>query len=233
MTINKRFLTRPTVSVAIPTSDMENGDLFFRRCLNSLWNQSFQDFEIVVTDNSTSNLIKEICDWYHTGISYHKNPKKGMAINTNEAMKRSTGDIIKILYMDDFLAHDYAIDDIVNGFTKEWLVTGCSHVYGNNDERFNTHVPKWSSDIHTGNNTIGSPSVLAVRNDKPLLFDEEMTWLLDVDLYKRYFDKFGEPAILDEVGVVIGLHPAQMTNTMGDARKLQEAEYIKEKYARA
>lgn len=218
------------LTVAIPTHDMDSKDYFFRRCLDSLWNQSFQDFEIVVTDNSEDDRIEEICDWYRTGIRYFRNPNKGMAPNTNEAIMQSEGQIIKILYMDDYMAHDEALEMIVKRFRGEWLVSGCTHTI-NGEDFFKPHLPHYSTDIVMGKNTIGSPSVMAIRNsDTPMLFDEQMTWLLDCDYYKRMYDAFGEPVILKDINVVMGIHDGQMTNRMGDARKLQEHQYISTKY---
>ncbi len=222
------------LSIAIPTSDMPDKKIFFKRCLNSLWNQSFQDFDIIVTDNSEDDEIKNICEWFRTGIYYYKNPRKGMAQNTNEAIKRSTGELIKIIYMDDFMAHDNALKEIVDAFTGQWLVTTCKHTKSTtmSDKHFvNIHVPRYSEDINIGNNTIGSPSVLTIKNKDPLLFDEKMTWLLDCDYYHRMHEKYGLPTILDDVNVIIGLHPDQATHTMGEERKAQEAKYIKQKYA--
>lgn len=218
------------LSVCIPTHQMEDYDYFLHRCLDSLWNQSFQDFEIVVSDNSDNDEIKKICEWYKTGISYYHNPIKGMAPNTNNAIKMAKGDLIKILYMDDFMAHDLALEAIVNNFKGEWLVTSCRHTVDGEDF-FNTHVPHYSEDIYTGRNTIGSPSVLTIKKETALFFDEEMTWLLDCDLYKRYYDLYGEPTILNNVNVIIGLHDGQATHTMGDERKLKEHEYLNKKYA--
>ena len=223
------MIKRPKLSVAVPTHQFENNYLFFKRLLESLWNQTFQDFEIVVTDNSANTDIERLCDWYKTGIRYFKNSRKGMAQNTNEAIKRSEGEIIKILYMDDFLAHDNALERIVRAFTGNWLVTACRHTVDGEDF-FNTHDPYYSDDIKTGNNTIGSPSVLTIKNEDPLLFDEEMTWLLDCDYFARMYEKFGEPTILKDVNVIIGLHPDQLTHTMGDERKVKEHEYMKNKY---
>ncbi len=223
-------MKKPLLSIAVPTYEMPDADYFFRRLLESLWNQSFQNFEIVVTDNSENNEIKKICDWYKTGIRYFYNPKKGMAPNTNEAIKQSQGDYIKILYMDDYMVDDNAIKKIVDNLKGQWLVTGCTHSI-NGEDYFNNHYPTYSEDIHTGHNTIGSPSVLTIKNEDPLLFDEEMTWLLDCDLYKRYYDKYGPPTIIDEVNVIIGLHDGQLTHTMGDERKIKEVEYIRQKYA--
>lgn len=218
------------LTVAIPTHGMKDGRALFRRCLDSLWNQSFQDFEIVVTDNSDDDEIQTVCEWYRTGIRYFKNPRKGMAQNTNEAIRKSKGELIKILYMDDYMAHDEALEKIVHKFEGTWLVTSCMHDDGFGIP-FNPHVPHYSDAIYKGANTIGSPSVMTILNKKPLLFDEEMTWLLDCDYYKRMYDLYGEPVILKDHNVVIGLHPGQMTHTMGEERKLLEQNYINKKYA--
>lgn len=217
----------PSISVCIPTSDMKDKERFFTRCLDSLWSQSMQDFEIIVTDNSTDDKIYEICEYY-SGIEYYRNPIKGMAQNTNEAMRRASGELIKILYSDDYLAHEHALHKILTHFEGNWLVTGCLHDDGL--EVFKPHLPHYSKDIHLGNNSIGGPSVLTIKNEEVMFFDEEMTWLLDCDYYRRLYDKYGEPTILKDKNVVIGLHPHQATHTMGQERKLLEHNYMAKKY---
>lgn len=232
--MTKTMNTKTKLSIAVPTHDMPDKVLFFRRLLDSLWNQSFQDFEIVVTDNSEDDEIEKVCDWYRTGIKYSKNPRKGMAQNTNEAIKRSTGEVIKILYMDDFMAHNRALEKLWDAFDGQWLVSGCIHTREANRNVIywhDKHIPYYNEAIHQGANTIGSPSVLAFRKEDALLFDENMTWLLDCDLYKRYYEKYGEPTILKDINVVIGLHDGQMTHILSENQKLAEHEYINKKYA--
>lgn len=211
---------------------MEGGDKLFTRCLNSLWDQTFQDFDIVVTDNSDDDTIKDICDYYKAGINYYRNPIKGMAQNTNEAIRRSKGDLIKILYMDDFLVETEALMCILNKFDDDvnWLAAACIHVdtLGNIG---GTHRPHYNDKIHTGLNTIGSPSVITIRNKDPLMFDENLTWLLDCCYYRRLHDKYGEPAIIKHkplVGIGIGLH--QMTNILSREIKQKEYIYLANKY---
>jgi glycosyltransferase involved in cell wall biosynthesis len=222
------------ISIAIPTSGMKDKEYFLTRCLNSLWDQSLQDFEIVITDNSDDGIIESICNLYKGGIRYYRNPIKGMAQNTNEAIRRSKGQLIKILYMDDFLCDNEALEIMFKRFynaeDSRWLATGCAHT---RDGKFllKPHIPKYSEDIHTGHNTIGSPSVVMIKNDRPLMFDEKMQWLLDADYYKRLHDKYGEPVIVRDILVAVGIHDGQMTQTMGEERKLQEFNYITEKYA--
>lgn len=218
------------ISVAIPTSNMPNGEALFRRCLDSLWDQSFQDFEIVVTDNSDDNSIRAICSYYGAGINYYRNPRKGMALNTNDAIMKSRGDIIKVLYMDDFLIDDEALETISERFEGRWLVNGCIHVDSYGVIPRDAHVPSWNDRMHEGVNTIGSPSVMAILNDDPMLFDEELTWLLDCDYYRRMRDRWGYPVIVPKPLTAIGIHDGQATNTMGDQRKQQECLYMMEKY---
>lgn len=222
----------PHISIAIPTSDFPNGDFLLRRCLDSLWSQIYMDFEVIITDNSTDTVIEAVCDDYRgLNIAYYRNPVKGMAQNTNEAIRRSKGKLIKILYMDDFMAHRRSLKYIADNFTEawSWLVTGCTHK--GEEDYFNPRYPYYSQDIHTGNNTIGSPSVLTIRNEEPLMFDEKMTWLLDADYYRRMYDLHGEPLILKDINVVMGIHNSQATQTLSDERKLKELEYMKKKHA--
>lgn len=215
---------KPFLSVCIPTHDMDGKHYFLKRAMESLWNQTFQDFEIVVTDNSDDNAIKDICEYYLTGIRYIRNSVKGMAPNTNEAIIQSKGEIIKILYMDDALSYDEVLEKIVGRFNgepeKSWLISGAD----------NNANPHWTEDIHTGNNKLGSPSSLSFRNKNPLLFDESLTWLLDVDLYKRLYKRYGEPMIMHGKHIDIGIGEHQMTYIISDERKSSEYEYLNKKY---
>lgn len=220
------------ISVAIPTHEMKDADFFLRRSLDVLKRQSFKDFEVVITDNSDDSVIQNICSDYEDviDIKYWRNPSKGMAQNTNAAIRVSQGELIKILYLDDFFAHENSIQEIVDTIGDyHWLVTGCVHAYkGGEHER--PHYPRYSDDIHLGNNTIGSPSVLTIKNEDNIFFDENMTWLLDADYYRRLYDKWGNPRFLKTTNVVIGLGDHQVTHILSDERKVLEYIYMKHKY---
>lgn len=192
------------ISIVVPTHDMKDGDWFLQRLITSLDQQHFRDFELVIT-------------------------KEGkMAANTNAGIKKAKGEIIKILYMDDFLYNPYALDNISQNFTGGWLATGCIH--SSEGHLFNEHVPTYSEDIRTGNNTIGSPSVVAFENNDPLLFDEKMSWLLDCDLYHRLHERYGLPTLLETIDIGIGVGRHQTSYLMSDREKLEEHNYIKQKY---
>ena len=228
-----------TISVAIPTYEMHGkGPGFLRHSFEVLAGQTFQDFEVVVSDNSTTPVIKEVCDEYSAklDIRYFKNPDPahGMSSNANNAIRNATGAIIKILFLDDFLRSEHSLADLAANFDLEkdsWLVTGCEHT---NDgvTFFKPSVPSYNKDLYIGENTIGSPSVLAIRNKSPLLFDTHLKWLMDCDYYKRCFDAFGEPKILSESGVVIrtGEHQVTATEITPEIDAAEKA-YVKNKFS--
>lgn len=187
---------RPKMSIVVPIHDMENGAFFLWKLVNSLTEQTFQDFELIIVKNGR------------------------MAENTNSGIKRARGELIKILYLDDKLAHKNALQVIVDAFTGHWLITGTD----------TNENPYYTDDILTGNNKLGSPSALTILNDNPLLFDENMSWLLDVEYYKRMFEKYGEPIILNGIHVCMGIGNHQMTHILTDEQKQAEVEYLKQKY---
>ena len=205
-------MANPKLSIVIPIHDMPNGDFFLWRTVQALMSQTFKDFEIVITQEGK------------------------MAKNTNAGIKKAKGELVKILYLDDYLAHKDSLKEIVKNFGKDdqWLVTGCVHQKNDSDyyeDPHSPHFPSYSEDIHRGNNTIGSPSVLTFRNEGRLLFDENMSWLLDADLYKRYYAKYGQPKILNDLNVCIGIGEHQTTYKLTDEEKSSEYYYLSEKYA--
>lgn len=192
------------VSIVIPVYDMKNKDFFLGRCLESIKSQTHKNYEILTMENG-----------------------KGMAGNTNDGIKKATGDIIKFLFMDDFFTNEDSLKNIVDAWKPDtvWMATGCKHTDGSPD-----HYPMYNDNIHMGLNTIGSPSVVAIRNKKPMLFDKNMTWLLDCDYYKRMKEKYGPPEILKDLNVTIGIGEHQATNILSNELKANEHIYMQKKY---
>lgn len=191
------------VSVVVPFHWMKSWPFFLERCLKSIEKQTYKNYEIVLVKHST------------------------MPVTSNRAIQSASGDIIKILYMDDYLYDENALQHLVDNWKGGWAVSGCVH--DNGEMILNPHFPKWNSDVPNGVNTIGSPSVLALENDETL-FDENLSWLLDCELYGRLYAKYGEPTIVNYTDVAIGLHDGQMTHLMSDEVKLSEHQYVQQKY---
>lgn len=201
-------MKKPTISICIPFHWMDNWPVFLSRCLMSIEAQTFKDYEII--------LMKV----------------DSMPVTSNRIISAAKGELVKLLYMDDMFATANSLQEIVDNFKEDdyWLVTGCLHQKGQ-EEPSNYHSPSYNEKIYTGVNTIGSPSVLTFRRNGSIDFDEKLSWLLDCDLYKRYFDLYGPPRILDTPNVIIGIGDHQTSNIMSGEQKKKEQNYLMKKYA--
>jgi len=217
------------LSVVIPTYEMDGvGVQFLERCLESLAQQTYKDFEVVISDNSDDDGIWNLCKtfWDELTISYFRNPDKGMAVNTNHGINVAKGELIKILYQDDYLYDKNSLRDIIRHFTPtyNWLATACIHSMGVGS-LVNPHLPFYSQSV----NTIGSPSVITFRSGVAERFNPEFTWVLDLDFYQRLFKRYGKPKIMNNINVVIGIGDHQTTNKLSDEYKLLEHELLNKK----
>lgn len=186
----------PLISVCVPTHEIPEREVFLERLSRSLARQTYQNFELVVTQEGK------------------------MAANSNAAIKKAKGDIVKILYMDDYLFDENALQHIADYAGTGWMVSGCVHDDG--QRVFNAHYPLWNEEVPKGVNTIGSPSVLAFANEDPLLFDERMSWVLDCELYGRLFKRYGPPTVINSLDVAIGVGSHQTTFKLSDEEKAYE-----------
>ena len=52
---------QPKLSIGIP---VYNGEKFIQKCLNSILNQTFTNFEIILSDNASTDSTTSICQEY-------------------------------------------------------------------------------------------------------------------------------------------------------------------------
>lgn len=225
------------ISIAIPTYEMNGvGSEFIRISLNQISKQIYKDFEVVISDHSENDDIKCICDEFKDlRIKYIKNKKDrgSSSANLNNAILHCEGDLIKFLMQDEFLLTENSLSKIVNHFDMEktkWLVTG--RLEGKSLETpTESGLPDYIDEyILDSVNTIGSPSVLTIKNEDLEFFTDNLLWVMDLDYYKRLYDKFGYPTILNEYIVFITRHKDQVTHLLEPERKISEQEYLKRKY---
>src|SRR5258708_29446213 len=94
--------SQPSVSVCIPCY---NGELFIGRTIESVLQQTFTDFELVlVDDNSTDATVAVIEKFADPRIRLVRNPVNlGMGANSNRALSLGLGRYVKLLCEDDVL----------------------------------------------------------------------------------------------------------------------------------
>lgn len=211
-------MSNPKVSIIVPVHPMKDGDKFLWRLVNSLTEQSFKDWELIITKDGK------------------------MAENTNAGIKRARGEWIKIMYLDDYFIDQLLLSRAISSLN---VLDRLYKKHGKRANEYNWAVfptddnpsPYWTENIETGNNKIGSPSAIMLRNyfEDNLLFDESLSWLLDCDYYKRLNQKVGKPFIFEgnntsSFSVGIGKGDHQMTHILTNEQKLAEHEYLIKKY---
>lgn len=224
-------------SICIPTYEMGGyGYIFLNELLTELKYQTIQDFEVIITDQSPDNKVMEVCD-YHSDklyIKYIKNyyNKGKAASNINEAMKYASGEIIKILYQDDFFVVVDALEKIKKEFENgaKWVINGFTHSH---DKKtfFNTRVPFYHDNVLLGENTIGNPSNFSILSSERLYMDEEILYVVDCEFYYRTKQKLGLPNVISDILVCARHHPSSaVDNPSFYSRKDPEVEYCLKKH---
>lgn len=98
----------PRLSIGVPVF---NGERYLAEALDSLLQQTFQDFEIVISDNASTDATPEICAEYarrDERISYVRQPYNvGAAANYNRTFELAQGELFKWAAHDDRCAPQF------------------------------------------------------------------------------------------------------------------------------
>jgi|GEM_PF-878279 len=91
----------PLVSIIIPTY---NSSHFLPECLNSVLSQSYENIEIIVIDDGSTDNTTDVVQPFTQHIIYRKQENRGLAGARNAGLSVSTGEFIAWLDADD-IAH--------------------------------------------------------------------------------------------------------------------------------
>ncbi|MFF9901441.1 glycosyltransferase family 2 protein [Streptomyces longispororuber] len=124
----------PRLSIGLP---VYNGEEYLAESLDALLGQTYEDFELVVTDNASTDKTQDICRAYaarDTRIRYLRLPRNiGAAPNHNYVFTRCRGELFKWASHDDLYARDLlrrcveALDehpDVVLAHTDQAVIDG-------------------------------------------------------------------------------------------------------------
>lgn len=90
------------------------------QCLNSILNQTYANFEIVLVDGgSTDDTLRIIQEFYDPRIKVVSEPDYGLYDALNKGITRATGDIIGFLHSDDFFANPRVLENLIAAFHDE------------------------------------------------------------------------------------------------------------------
>jgi glycosyltransferase involved in cell wall biosynthesis len=98
----------PKVSIGLP---VYNGEKYLKQTIDAILAQTFKDFELIISDNASTDSTQDICLQYaqfENRIKYYRNEKNlGAAPNHNRVYDFAKGDYFKWSGYDDIIAPDY------------------------------------------------------------------------------------------------------------------------------
>jgi glycosyltransferase involved in cell wall biosynthesis len=101
------------VSICIPAYNQVE---YLKRTIDSVLNQSYSDYEIIITDDSPSDIVFDLVQQYQSEarLQYFKNRVSlGSPENWNESIRKSSGEYIKIMHHDDYFSNENSLSEFV------------------------------------------------------------------------------------------------------------------------
>ena len=108
----------PKVSVIVAAYNVSK---YLPKCLDSISAQTYTNLEIIVVDDGSTDMTKQICDIYgkkepRSIIIHQKN--QGLSAARNNGLKKATSDYVIFVDGDDYLGLEY-IDCMIVGITRD------------------------------------------------------------------------------------------------------------------
>jgi glycosyltransferase involved in cell wall biosynthesis len=209
----------PKISICIPSYEANGrGVEFIDKNIQSILSQTYKNMEIVISDHSKNDDIENhIKGLGLDNIVYLRNTENiGFpAHNTNNAIKNSSGDYIKLMNLDDFIVGEDTLQLMVNLLLNEgkWVISGCIHYDYGNGSLTNPIIPRIEGDgrhLIRGINFVGCPSVGLIPRDE--YFDTEVLYMIDCELWYRMFIKYGYPGVLKDYRISVGIGDHTLTS---------------------
>jgi glycosyltransferase involved in cell wall biosynthesis len=144
--------TAPRLSVGLP---VYNGSTYVAESIEALLGQTFEDFELIISDNASTDDTGEICRSYEkldSRIRYYRQPRNvGLAPNHNFCVEQARADLFKWAAGDDLYARDLletcvaALDEypqvvLAHSFTA--MIDGDGKVFQTNAYPLATSAPR-------------------------------------------------------------------------------------------
>lgn len=243
------------VSICIPAY---NNAAAVGRLLESVEKQTWKDYEVIITDDSNGDEVGKLAE--EKGyVQYFKNEVPlGAAANWNEAVRRSSGEYVKMMHHDDWFTDENSLEAFVDMLERhpeaDLAFSGSRQVEaGRSYDRFLSAedaalIQEDYRNLFLGN-TIGAPSAVIVRrrvlqngqengverqnsDGERMLYDEKLTWLVDMEYYMHILKGNPKFVYTEKPLVSIGVSGGQLTESCRDDQELNAFEhgYIYQKY---
>ena len=97
------------ISVVVPIYNVEK---YLEFCLDSILNQTYQDFEVILVDDGSTDSSGQICDEYCSNDPRFRvihQDNQGLSLTRNVGLSQSNGEYLYFLDSDDFI-HPFTLE---------------------------------------------------------------------------------------------------------------------------
>ncbi len=125
---NTAITIKEKISIIIPTY---NRFPKLKKLIHSIFNQTYQNYEIIIIDDMSNDETKEICSNYpNKHIKYYRNQEKlGSGLSRQKGYNLAHGDYIIFCDNDDYYIDNDYFQDIINIFKDKNINIICSESY--------------------------------------------------------------------------------------------------------
>lgn len=208
------ILANPKISVIIPSYNHAN---FVGEAIESVLNQTFEDFELIIIDDfSKDDSIEKILEYKDSRIKFYKNDENmGATYSVNKIINIALGNYIALLNSDDVWELDklkkqvFILDnnkDIGAVFSNVKFINEKGEILGKDDYfwndiffQANRNQGKWLRRFFFELNCLCHPSVLIRKEvyNKTNLYNYALLQLCDFEMWINIV-KFTQIYVLDE-----------------------------------
>lgn len=228
------------VSICIPAY---NNAEYVKRLLDSIKIQTYHNYEVIITDDSSGQEVEQMVAEYAGSMSvryYRNHSQLGPTRNNNRAISLAERKYIKIMHHDDWFARPDSLEQFVFLLedNREMDLAFSGDVGFGQGKGAYEHIKKEQAEqlerdwrnLFLGN-WIGAPSVTIFRN-KGWLFDENLIWCVDFELYMRMLSEKPKFVYTELPLVCLGTSDIQLTKKCRKDKQLMynERKYVYQKF---
>ena len=196
----EKDLSQSLISIIMPAYNVEN---FISQSIESVINQTYQNWELIIIDDGSTDKTKDICNKYNnsdTRIKYYFQNNSRQSAARNKGIKLANGEIIAFLDADDLWLPEkisFSLKEL-NNINVDLLFTDTFYfnesesfgVYKDEDRMYipnNVYKGDEGIKLFIESNRIPMLTVLAMKSAliKAGLFDESISKAEDYDLWLR------------------------------------------------
>lgn len=217
---------KPKLSIIIPCYNIEP---HISKCVESILEQTFNDFELLLINDGSKDNTLEICREYEqkdTRVKVYSHDNKGVSYTRNRGIELAQGECILFIDGDDYVKPDYLEKLVANYADGIWPICGMINVKKGEvkeNENFKKLLTLFPDKVVNKENifevlahhSLSSPCARVysktILAEKKILFPEDVTYQEDLLFNLEYCKHIEQVRLLDYFGYYYIEHQVSST----------------------